>query len=329
MAHLALLVGHRCRPHPPCAGQQSLADRLPHASWAQLPRSRRRCYRSPLGQSPSSHGTGKARSPAPDNACRHASMAGRSALVEAWSAPRSVSASGHAASGPSDQSAGAGPPSFATSRPVAPGRSGPVPTLPRYSSTRARTPPQCRSAMSSPVAETSRPPAASNLRESPGFHDRRRLGGRRGSSMRHRTAGICQSSGHWRCAHGGAPGTHAGVPHGCQQRHDRAAVQGPVGLGGAPRHRAVLARSGHHRQSRAAHQRQRRLPGSPASARDVSCHLAGPCGPQQHRRHRLPARPADLRRRATVMAGRRIRHRATFISRHRGRSGITTGGRLA
>ena len=116
-----------------------------------------------------------------------------------------------------------------------------------------------------------------------------------------------------------------GVPHGCQQWHDRAAVPGPVGLGGTPRQRAVLARSGCHRHSRATNQCPRRLPGSPASARDVSCHLAGPRGPQQRHRHRLPARPAVLRGRATVMAGRRVRHRATFLPsrprRHRAAPG--------
>jgi len=172
--------------------------------------------------------------------------------------------------------------------------------------------------------ETSRPPAASHFRESPAFHDRRRLGGRRGSSLRHRTADTSGSSGRQRCVYGGARGAHPNVPDGNQQWHDRAAVPGPVGLGGARWYRAVLARTGCHRQIRAANQCQRRLPGSPASARDICCHLAGPCGPQQRHRRRLPARPAVLRGRATVMAGRRVRHGATFLSRLRGRSCVTT-----
>ena len=62
----------------------------------------------------------------------------------------------------------------------------------------------------------------------------------------------------------------------------------------------------------ATNQCRRRLPKSPASARDVPCHLARPRGPQQLQRHRLPARPAILHGRATVMASRRIRYGATF-----------------
>src|SRR5215813_4805026 len=167
-----------------------------------------------------------------------------------------------------------------------------------------------------PPAETSRPPAASNPRESPDLHDRRRLGGQYRGGLRHRTAGICQPSGPKHCEHRALPRAPASVPHGRQQRHDRTAVPGSVGLGGAPWHRAVLAHSGCHRYGPAANQRQRRLPESPASARDVCCHLAGPGGPEQLRRHRLPALPAVLRGRATNMARRGVRRRATFMIKY-------------
>jgi hypothetical protein len=90
-----------------------------------LPCSRSRCCRSPLRNHLAAprrredKATGAERCLPP---CAHGRAVGCGRGI---GQPRSVSAGGRAASGPSGQPAGAGPPSFATSRPVTPGRSGP------------------------------------------------------------------------------------------------------------------------------------------------------------------------------------------------------------